>query len=287
VLMPGTWFYDTLEQCCERYYPGWNKNVCMGSEGSGLWYVNYAEGKCMTDCEARNGDMCGGVADLSPDELFLSPKTCCAEKLPWVFNKLCESKSFLSSCYQGTGRFYRGDPAGVEVCVKDCIPEDNGDPSCGGLLEDQYLTLYDAAEDCCSTEYSWMNTKLCVSRVEKNTTVEYWPDKIEGRCFLDSENPAEDLGVVTFNSIEECCSTTITWKTEAKCVSSSGGGSTSGTGKFFVSWLVGDHGRCVQDCEGTPPCLKLAESHDVLYDTASACCNMLGWVAPKECVYSE
>lgn len=95
VLDPDMWLYDNLEECCERYYPGWNKNVCMGSEGSGLWYVNYAKGKCMTDCEVGNGNMCGGVANLAPDELFMSPKTCCAKKLPWVLNKLCEVRSLL------------------------------------------------------------------------------------------------------------------------------------------------------------------------------------------------
>lgn len=132
-----------------------------------------------------------------------------------------------------------------------------------------------------------MNIKLCVSRVDKNTTIEYWPDKTEGRCLLDSENPAKDLEVLTFNSIEECCLASIPWKTEAECVAASGGGSASGTGKFFVSYALGDHGRCVQDCEGAAPCFKLAESHDVLYDTDSACCDMIAWVAPRDCVHSD
>jgi hypothetical protein len=36
--------------------------------------------------------------------------------------QLPQAESFVSSCYAGTGLYYRGDSAGVEVCVRDCDP---------------------------------------------------------------------------------------------------------------------------------------------------------------------
>jgi hypothetical protein len=32
-----------------------------------------------------------------------------------------------------------------------------GDKTCGGLVEETWVVLHDAAEDCCSTEYSWID----------------------------------------------------------------------------------------------------------------------------------
>ncbi len=46
-----------------------------------------------------------------------------------------QAESLLSNCYAGTGKYYRGDTAGSDVCVRDCNPEVNGDTTCGGLVE--------------------------------------------------------------------------------------------------------------------------------------------------------
>jgi hypothetical protein len=35
---------------------------------------------------------------------------------------LLQAESFVSSCYAGTGLYYRGDTAGSDVCVRDCDP---------------------------------------------------------------------------------------------------------------------------------------------------------------------
>ena len=48
-LTPGTWLFDTLEACCDRYYAGWNKNRCMNVKGSGLWYIAHQLGKLYTE----------------------------------------------------------------------------------------------------------------------------------------------------------------------------------------------------------------------------------------------
>jgi hypothetical protein len=36
--------------------------------------------------------------------------------------QLLQAESFVSSCYAGTGLYYRGDSAGSDVCVRDCDP---------------------------------------------------------------------------------------------------------------------------------------------------------------------
>ena len=93
IYMNNKWLSNSLEDCCERYYSGWNKNKCMNIGGSGLWYVSDANGKCMTDCEEGNGKTCGGLANPVSDDLFTDPRSCCESKLTWVFVEFCEVSS--------------------------------------------------------------------------------------------------------------------------------------------------------------------------------------------------
>ena len=69
------------------------------------------------------------------------------------------------------------------------------DTTCGGLVEDSYVVLHDTAEECCSTEYDWMEIELCAARSTQTDINKYWPDKINSKCILDSQTPAEDLSV--------------------------------------------------------------------------------------------
>jgi len=48
---PTEWLCDTLEECCERYYSGYNKNKCINEQGSGLWYVDHLNKRCVVDCD--------------------------------------------------------------------------------------------------------------------------------------------------------------------------------------------------------------------------------------------
>ncbi|KAL7531547.1 hypothetical protein ACHAXR_007166, partial [Thalassiosira sp. AJA248-18] len=162
-LNPGAWLYDTLDACCERYFGGWNKNKCLNIKGSGLWYVSHRLEKCVTDCDESQGGRCGGLANPISDDLFTDPRTCCEKELGWKFTDFCEMESLGSSCYAGTGKYYRGDLAGVEVCVKDCVLNTN-DPVCGGLIEDSYVVQHDTPEECCTQEYNWMTNELCTAR---------------------------------------------------------------------------------------------------------------------------
>lgn len=278
-LDPDTWLFNSLENCCNHYYSDWNQNKCMNPKGSGLWYVSHDRQRCATDCEEGNGRTCGGLAHPVSDDLFSSPRACCKSKLPWRFVEFCEPDSLLSSC-KGTGLFYRGDAAGKKVCVRDCDPTD-GDTTCGGYVEDSYVVLYSSAEDCCSTEYGWMENELCAARSIETLTDKYWPDKINSKCFKDSQNPATDLDVMLFNTIAECCKSSIWWVSEAACVAT-GDDETKGTSKFYVDFASE---RCAKDCEGPAPCAGLAMKWDDLYETESDCCDMIPWIDPKYCVF--
>jgi len=285
IKLDDSWVFDTLEECCDKHYSGWNKNKCMKfTYGSGLWYASHDNSKCMMDCPEGDGKGCGGLVSLSRDELFSSPRSCCETKFSWLFVEFCEFNSLPNSCYEGTGLFYRGDTVGKQVCVRDCDP--TKDATCGGLVVDSFVVLHNSATECCSTEYGWMNSELCAARSTKTLLEMYWPDKINSRCSKESEIPADDLGVLLFDSLAECCTASISWRSKAECVAASGGGDSSGTGKFYVDW--GGSGRCVKDCKGSPPCFKLAQSWDDLYDTESDCCDVISsWIPRKDCVYSE
>lgn len=87
------WLFSSIEECCARYYPGWNFNKCMNPQGSGLWYADTVSGKCVTDCEEGNGETCGGLANPISDDLYSDPRSCCEAQLHWRFVEFCEVSS--------------------------------------------------------------------------------------------------------------------------------------------------------------------------------------------------
>ena len=140
----------------------------MNLQGSGLWFADYVSNKCVTDCEVGQGQTCGGLANAISNELYATPLECCQNKIPWLLDSFCEAESLTSSCYGGTGKYYRGDTADVEVCVRDCSTE-SADPSCGGVVELHHIMLYDTAEDCCTNQYGWIDVELCDIRSTATT----------------------------------------------------------------------------------------------------------------------
>jgi hypothetical protein len=282
---PSTWLYDSLEECCARYYPGWNEPECLHLTGTGLWYVDYAELKCVTDCEEGvGGSTCGGLAPPNLEDLYANPRECCKAHLQWVYEEFCEADSLGNECYVGTGKFYRGKEAD-EVCVRDCA--DSSDPTCGGVVDAAWVRLHDDASDCCNEEFSWIDNGLCAARSEGNAVEQYWPDQMNGKCVKDSVEQAKDLSVPLFDTAEACCKERMSWVLLEKCVVEADGGTFSpqGTGKYYVKG-----NECVKDCEagsGTD-CGGLAEpgwEEDSLVDTKSACCSTnLSWQTPSECL---
>lgn len=281
-LSPDFWLFDNLEACCDTYFSGWNLNKCLNEKGSGLWYVSHQLEICVTDCYEGQGKTCGGLANTVSDDLFENPRSCCESELPWRFLDFCEAKSLQSNCYGGTGKYYRGDQtsSGI-VCVKDCDYFAEQDPTCGGLVEDFFIVLHDTPEECCSKEYSWMTSELCVARTTLTNTNIFWPDKTNSKCFLDWETPAQDLSVPAYSSMGKCCKESIYWLSDEACLTASGSSiDVAATNKFFISWDR-ENERCVQDSEGPN---NSPAPWDDLYDTILECCNMIPYIPEKDCL---
>ena len=73
------------------HFKGWNFNRCMGTQGTGVWYVDYHRGKCSRDCEEGSGQACGGlVAGGLEQNLYANPRDCCGDNLFWIQVDFCE-----------------------------------------------------------------------------------------------------------------------------------------------------------------------------------------------------
>lgn len=281
---PDLWLYSSLGECCERYYSGWNLNACLNTDiGSGLWYADHMSGKCVTDCDFGYGERCGGLANLIAEDLYATPMECCKNNFAWIKPKFCESKSLGINCYVGSSKFYRGDESGAEVCVRDCDPYISGESSCGGIVKEVYIELHDTVEECCSQEYNYIDSELCVSKSTKRAISKFWPDMINGRCLDESVEPTADLSVKLYDTIEDCCTAEILWLTKSECAvaSNSTAAASQGTGKYYIQWY---DESCVKDCIGDSPCGGLASYWNNLYETAKECCARLPWVDGNECI---
>ncbi|KAL7461582.1 hypothetical protein ACHAXS_002002, partial [Conticribra weissflogii] len=249
------------------FYPDW----CLNPSGTGLWFVSHETGKCVTDCDVGNGPTCGGFANLFDLHLYSNPRSCCESELIYKNLDYCEADSLLSECYGGSSLFYRGDDAGSTVCVKDCDPT-GSDRTCGGLVKESHVKLYETADACCSSEYLWIDVALCAAQSTQTSFGKFWPDKTNSKCLKDFELPTDQLDVQFFDSIADCCTFGIPWSTANDCFIASGMDTeeveTAGTKKFYIDWVKM---KCVQDCEGAPPCGGLAEPWNFLFGVSTAC----------------
>lgn len=160
-----------------------------------------------------------------------------------------------------------------------------GDPTCGGLVQETNVVLYESAEACCVSEYNWIDVELCATRSAQTVNGKYWPDVINGKCLEDAKVPATDLSVNLFDTIAECCEMGLFWLSEKTCLTASGFNVTVATSskKFFVDWTMQ---RCVQDCEGSAPCGGLAQTWDILYNTENDCCDIISWIPKETCLHN-
>ena len=140
------------------------------------------------------------------------------------------------------------------------------------------MVLHDSAEDCCSAEYSWIDTELCNARTAHASSSKYWADK-SGKCYQDSIVATIDLSVELYDSIEDCCAFGVSWLSEAVCLAASVAVTGLGSSSFYVQ-----NEKCVKDCEGAAPCGGLAESWNIKYGSEAQCCASIPWVAKQECV---
>lgn len=269
-LNPSEWVYDNLEACCDRYYSGYEKAKCINKQGSGLWVVDWINGRCALDCEESIGALCGGV--IGGIERYSDPLSCCESELPWISSKFCEDDSLDLNCYDGTNKYYSSG----KTCVKDCK---SASSNCGGIVHEPHVALYDSLNTCCAAKFGWITRGLCISRSNSTVTEKYWPDMTNSKCVKDSEKAAKDLSVQLFDTAKECCETSIVWERSVACIASSTGEVAQGSSDYFVDWIKR---KCVQDCEGAAPCGGIAKKWDVMYASRKECCDML-WNDPDEC----
>ena len=84
-----------MSEGCKRYY-FWAVNSCVvnsgegtAAVGSGKWYVNFNDFKCVKDCIPSVGDInCGGLAQAW-DILYETSDQCCKLRLSWIDRDEC------------------------------------------------------------------------------------------------------------------------------------------------------------------------------------------------------
>ncbi|KAL7532097.1 hypothetical protein ACHAXR_006217 [Thalassiosira sp. AJA248-18] len=102
-LVEGNWVgtYKTAKECCDGKLWWIDENSCIAEStkdasdlnvaqaGSGNYYVNWVEVKCVKDCaETPTDPQCGGLAKRW-DPLFDSANSCCSSKLSYIDKSEC------------------------------------------------------------------------------------------------------------------------------------------------------------------------------------------------------
>lgn len=166
----GSYFKNTLKECCDHYF-SWAYNNCVSLGGgstdtleSDEYYFDYQSESCKQNClKDTPGKNCGGLAD-GWMKRFDTAEKCCEEKLWWVNQGKCKADSTgsaadLAAANAGTGKWYVDWIK--EMCVKDCSTSAT-DPACGGLAEKWEETrLFSSANDCCSDSLSYVDRAKC------------------------------------------------------------------------------------------------------------------------------
>jgi hypothetical protein len=101
----GTWFFDTLDKCCEQHY-SYNLSECTGSSsagsnavGSGKWYVDWSTFQCVTDSAGQLADEYGKA------NLHSTQSKCCETYVSWDYkNCMKGSGTDTGFTYFGVGR---------------------------------------------------------------------------------------------------------------------------------------------------------------------------------------
>jgi len=124
-------------------------------------------------------------------------------------------------------------------------------------------------------------------RTTFTTATKYWPDKVNGKCVDDSFTPTEDLSLKVYDTISDCCTNEIQWRSERSCTVASNSTATAyaGTGKYYINWT---DEQCVKDCVTGAGCGGLAPDYmdetNYMFESASACCSLMSWNDISECI---
>lgn len=137
--------------CAPVVVPGPIPGPIPGPGFTGKFYVVYSELKCARDCDDQQPLPCMGNPPPSSGmnaARWPSADACCDEKLSWVDQGTCVSKTNgdVPNPPDGSNEWWV-NKAGTGTCVMDCV----GAAPCGGLkLENNYKS-YSTKQQCCDS----------------------------------------------------------------------------------------------------------------------------------------
>jgi len=287
----------TLDGCCVKYFK-WNYNACMNDTivGSGDWYVNYEDKKCVQDCaSATSPSGCtyfGGLA--TPTEtLYTDALSCCESKLAYIASGLCQANS-MDMVYAGS-ELWRPDYENSR-CVQDCEVSNTTCVLPGGIVEDSATSLYADAATCCSTGLSYLSSELCEANSDPTSTGtgKYFQDAENGMCKMDEDDATCPVGYTceratsnsgTLYETEAKCCESMPWLSSDLCVALTSGVPSE---QWFVADIQ-DEG-CVQDCNAVeaavpePWCGTITNVATKTYASITECCSkQLSWIDSARC----
>ena len=248
----STMLYADAALCCAAKLGYMNKDLCESnsdatSTGTGKFYADTQNGKCIVDIDATDS-LCaaGGPAELyeckratpTSGALYNDPTACCKGGLAYVDEDLCVA---LTTGEPSEKWFMADQQDGG--CVKDCsaaeLTSNSGGPEDYCAVPDNLnIKMYESAATCCSTQLGWIKKETCeaysttgvvAGPVAPTDTTDYWVDWSLNKCVMGCDASA-----------------------------------------------AGAHG----DCGGFP------ESWDTTYTSRSACCARLSWVEDDKCTPS-
>ncbi|KAL7471237.1 hypothetical protein ACHAXS_011542 [Conticribra weissflogii] len=275
---------DADEDACCTNQLGWMDNgICVATSvggttpsGSGNWYVDYENKRCVQDCPtSTTGSPCGGLAE-SHEQLFTTAAACCASRLSYFAAGFCEANS-LRTPYLGSFDWYVDYQ--TNLCVQDC---DSG-VTCGGIIEDSSTFLHADASTCCNEKLRWLNQDTCTSNSEAGSAATptgnsewYSASNGEAKCVRNCAAGGECGGILdatsskpTYADIADCCSAHFGHVDADLCAAISQLGYTD---KWYVDY---QNNRCQQDCvaASNSPCAGNPTDMSVtLYADANKCC---------------
>ena len=261
-----------------------------------LFYLSYAEdasGKCVQNCV---GDPpCGGLSTETWVTKHTDVQECCEKTLSWkcpnsdvpceactdadlsAYTTTTAATTTTTQAATTTGAptttttgapvdnslfylSYAEDASGK--CVQNCV----GDPPCGGLSTETWVTKHTDVQECCEKTLSW-------------------------KC-PNSDVPCE---ACTDADLSAYTTTTAATTTTTQAATTTGAPTTTTTGApvdntlFYVSYAEDATGKCVQNCVGDDPCGgENTESWLAKHSDAKECCDKgLSWKSLEQCTDAD
>ena len=142
--------HDTAEDCCAHEYSWIDKELCAArSTHSTLnkFWADKTNAKCEDDSVVPTEDLSMALYDSIED--------CCLRGLSWLSKGACFSASGMDLTGLGSNKYY------IDYVKEQCIQDCDGPAPCGGVLKDQWKTLFHTGDECCA-QISWIPKSDCL-----------------------------------------------------------------------------------------------------------------------------